>query len=208
MVPPHPHWDIRFPPAPGQEPVFEDQLYIHVLDRFQRFSGGQECGKWNQTLLADFTDDDQFWRDAREMIERCVTRAVSIDGPVADGLDLHSVLFEAGVSICIRFHHHFLDPVGVCPLGYTLSAVGNRLHRVEFACGHPNELGGLRCSYPDRYRGRYESFPDAPHQWAVFRTWDVAVSDAAPEMGLSRAKMPSGSLMKRRQCHAQGDGKR
>lgn len=133
------------------------------------------------------------------MIGRHISESLPRNGSVEDGLDIHSVIIEVGSSISVRFHQWFLNPCGVSPVCYSLAAVGDNIHRVQFAFGHPDENGRLKYDYTDKHHGRFESFPDSPAKWAHFLSRDYAVIPANEQAeSHSINHVPLGRYLRRR----------
>lgn len=140
--------------------------------------------------MNDFRNDKRFVSDARQMIDHHVSAALPTNGPVEDGLDVHSVLIDVGSSISVRFHHWFLDPCAACPVSYSLAVVGGTIHRAQFAFGHRDEYGRLKYNDTDKHYGRFESFPDSPSEWAHFMTREYTIRHDSEQATPSLADQP------------------
>ena len=161
-------------------------MYTHLLDRLQRFTSPELCGQWHELLLADFCNDVGFNRDAEQMIKSSISAHFRHQGPWVDGISIHSAKIEAGYSVRVRFEVLLLSDSSFCPAGYSVTRLGNCIHRIEFGCGHPDEAGRMKCQYGDKHRGRYDSFPDQPEQWAIYATRDHDIHS-----GMERSQMLS-----------------
>ena len=169
---------------------FKDDLYHHVLDRFLRFDTATACGRWDEKLLADFRSDERFYCDARQMLEFYISRELPDCCRVGDGLELHSVRVDAGVSMNVRFHHWLLDPNVACPASYLLSAVAPTVHRVDFACGHADDHGRFKYKYDDEHCGRYGGFPERADDWALYISRYYGVASETVRAGVSSVDQP------------------
>lgn len=151
-----------------------------LKSKLAEFTSAEQCGRWNDTLLAAVRSDEEFRQDLSNLHEQATELAFPQEAPVTDGFEIVRVEIEflAAITVTSRLWYFVCNERGTlgtsaAPSRFVLRRLNqsSATYTASFGLGL-RDCNGEFC-YPrtDRHNGNFDDPPARDSGWAFFRSY-------------------------------------